>query len=88
VLTITEVIAPNHYVLNAKSQTIMIEANTTKFVTFTNNLTKGIIRADKSVIRTNKDMQTSSYTLTGNIFHIYNASLIRKCANNAITMQF
>ena len=74
VLTITEVNAPNHYVLNSKSQTITIEANTTKSVTFTNSLAKGIIRVDKSALRTGKDMETSSYTLLGNIFHIYNAS--------------
>jgi Predicted outer membrane protein len=74
VLTITEVNAPNHYVLNSKSQTITIEANTTKSVTFTNNLAKGIIRVDKSALRNDKNMPTSSYTLTGNVFHIYNAS--------------
>ena len=74
VLTITEVNAPNHYVLNGTSQTITIEANTTKAVTFTNNLAKGIIRIDKSALRNAKDMPTASYTLTGNIFYIYNAN--------------
>jgi len=74
VLTITEVNAPNHYILNSESQTITIEANTTKSVTFTNNLAKGIIRVDKSALRNSKDMPTSSYTLLGNVFYIYNAS--------------
>jgi len=73
VLTITEVNAPNHYVLNSTPQTIAIEANTTKTVTFSNNLAKGTIRIDKSAFRNEKDMPTSSYTLTGNIFYIYNA---------------
>ena len=74
VLTITEVNAPNHYVLNSTSQTITIEANMTKAVTFTNNLAKGIIRVDKSALRNAKDMPTTSYTLTGNVFFIYNAN--------------
>ena len=74
VLTITEVTAPNQYVLDTTPQTITIEANKTKSVTFSNQLAQGIIRLDKSALQSGKTMPTSSYSLTGNVFHVFDSS--------------
>lgn len=70
-VTMEEVKAPTGYVLNKTPQKITIRANETTTARFDNRAQLGTITIDKSGVEFDKDMPNGNYTLSGNVFEIY-----------------